>query len=69
MVQEVEVHGITKGEFPVLWGMVALCNCQGLVHVDSIASRRVVNAKDVVERDQEVWVKVLSKRGGGLVLV
>ncbi|KAJ7530335.1 hypothetical protein O6H91_15G089800 [Diphasiastrum complanatum] len=36
---------------------------EGLVHVSQIASRRVVNAKDAVERDQEVWVKVISLSG------
>jgi ATP-dependent RNA helicase DHX8/PRP22 len=33
---------------------------EGLAHVYHIASRRVANAKDAVERDQEVWVKVIS---------
>ncbi|KAL2643858.1 hypothetical protein R1flu_011445 [Riccia fluitans] len=36
---------------------------EGLVHVSQIASRRVINAKDAVERDQEVWVKVISMSG------
>ncbi|CAM6117386.1 unnamed protein product [Calypogeia fissa] len=36
---------------------------EGLVHVSQIASRRVVNAKEAVERDQEVWVKVISLAG------
>uniref|UniRef100_A0A0C9RQC4 RNA helicase n=1 Tax=Wollemia nobilis TaxID=56998 RepID=A0A0C9RQC4_9CONI len=36
---------------------------EGLVHVSQMASRRVVNAKEVVKRDQEVWVKVVSVSG------
>ena len=36
---------------------------EGLVHVSQIASRRVNSAKDAVERDQEVYVKVLSMSG------
>ncbi|KAK1376987.1 RNA helicase [Heracleum sosnowskyi] len=33
---------------------------EGLVHVSQMATRRTVNAKDVVKRDQEVYVKVIS---------
>jgi ATP-dependent RNA helicase DHX8/PRP22 len=33
---------------------------EGLVHVSQIANRRVGNAKDVVSKDDVVWVKVLS---------
>lgn len=33
---------------------------EGLVHVSQMASRRIANAKDVVKRDQEVYVKVVS---------
>ncbi|CAM6098026.1 unnamed protein product [Calypogeia fissa] len=36
---------------------------EGLVHLSQIASRRVVNAKEAVDRDQEVWVKVISLAG------
>lgn len=36
---------------------------EGLVHISQIASRRVVNAKEAVKRDQEVWVKVISISG------
>ncbi|KAJ0961099.1 hypothetical protein J5N97_000914 [Dioscorea zingiberensis] len=36
---------------------------EGLVHVSQMASRRVANAKDVVKRDQEVFVKVISVSG------
>lgn len=36
---------------------------EGLVHISQIASRRVVNAKEAVKRDQEVWVKVISILG------
>lgn len=41
---------------------------EGLVHVSQIASRRVVNAKEVVKRDQEVYVKVISFSGQKLSL-
>ncbi|KAL1825372.1 hypothetical protein ACET3Z_012150 [Daucus carota] len=33
---------------------------EGLVHVSQMATRRISNAKDVVKRDQEVYVKVIS---------
>jgi ATP-dependent RNA helicase DHX8/PRP22 len=36
---------------------------EGLVHISQIASRRVVNAKEAVKRDQDVWVKVISISG------
>lgn len=41
---------------------------EGLVHVSQIATRRVSNAKDVVKRDQEVYVKVISVSGQKLSL-
>ncbi|CAI5962557.1 unnamed protein product [Closterium sp. NIES-64] len=41
---------------------------EGLVHVSQIASRRINSAKDAVERDQEVWVKVISMSGQKLSL-
>ncbi|KAM7509680.1 hypothetical protein LguiA_020133 [Lonicera macranthoides] len=41
---------------------------EGLVHVSQIASRRIANAKDVVKRDQEVYVKVISISGQKLSL-
>lgn len=36
---------------------------EGLVHVSQMASRRIPNAKDVVKRGQEVFVKVISMTG------
>ncbi|CAM8881828.1 unnamed protein product [Rhodiola kirilowii] len=36
---------------------------EGLVHVSQMATRRIGNAKDVVKRDQEVFVKVISLSG------
>lgn len=42
--------------------------CEGLVHVSQMASRRVANAKEVVKRDQEVYVKVVSVKGQKLSL-
>ncbi|XP_038890443.1 probable pre-mRNA-splicing factor ATP-dependent RNA helicase DEAH5 [Benincasa hispida] len=41
---------------------------EGLVHVSQIATRRISNAKDVVKRDQEVFVKVISVSGQKLSL-
>ncbi|XP_059633114.1 probable pre-mRNA-splicing factor ATP-dependent RNA helicase DEAH5 [Cornus florida] len=41
---------------------------EGLVHVSQIATRRVANAKDIVKRDQEVFVKVISVSGQKLSL-
>lgn len=41
---------------------------EGLVHVSQMASRRVANAKEVVKRDQEVFVKVVSVKGDKLSL-
>ncbi|KAG8654420.1 probable pre-mRNA-splicing factor ATP-dependent RNA helicase DEAH5 [Manihot esculenta] len=41
---------------------------EGLVHVSQIANRRIGNAKDVVKRDQEVYVKVISISGQKLSL-
>ncbi|OIW03527.1 hypothetical protein TanjilG_31040 [Lupinus angustifolius] len=41
---------------------------EGLVHVSQIATRRITNAKDVVKRDQEVFVKVISVSGQKLSL-
>ncbi|KAJ9167016.1 hypothetical protein P3X46_021700 [Hevea brasiliensis] len=41
---------------------------EGLVHVSQIASRRVGNAKDVVKRYQDVYVKVISVSGQKLSL-
>nr|KYP49486.1 putative pre-mRNA-splicing factor ATP-dependent RNA helicase [Cajanus cajan] len=41
---------------------------EGLVHVSQMATRRITNAKDVVKRDQEVYVKVISVSGQKLSL-
>ncbi|KAJ0097146.1 hypothetical protein Patl1_29044 [Pistacia atlantica] len=41
---------------------------EGLVHVSQMATRRISNAKDVVKRDQEVYVKVISVSGQKLSL-
>ncbi|KAL5213475.1 hypothetical protein ABZP36_024322 [Zizania latifolia] len=41
---------------------------EGLVHVSQMASKRVANAKEVVKRDQEVYVKVVSVKGQKLSL-
>lgn len=67
MVEEPELFGIYRGRVSRIMDygcFVQLLGVrdrkEGLVHVYHIASRRVVNAKDAVERDQEVWVKVIS---------
>ncbi|KAF5740832.1 pre-mRNA-splicing factor ATP-dependent RNA helicase [Tripterygium wilfordii] len=36
---------------------------EGLVHVSQIATRRISNAKDIVQRNQEVYVKLISVSG------
>ncbi|KAL0426885.1 UNVERIFIED_CONTAM: putative pre-splicing factor ATP-dependent RNA helicase DEAH5 [Sesamum latifolium] len=41
---------------------------EGLVHVSQMANRRIANAKDVVKRDQEVYVKVIPVSGNKLSL-
>ncbi|CAB4266191.1 unnamed protein product [Prunus armeniaca] len=41
---------------------------EGLVHVSQISNRRIRNARDVVKRDQEVFVKVVSVSGRKLSL-
>ncbi|KAJ4744922.1 hypothetical protein LUZ62_058708 [Rhynchospora pubera] len=41
---------------------------EGLVHISQIAARRILNAKDAVKRDQEVFVKVISISGQKLSL-
>ncbi|XP_019173485.1 PREDICTED: probable pre-mRNA-splicing factor ATP-dependent RNA helicase DEAH5, partial [Ipomoea nil] len=41
---------------------------EGLVHVSQMATRRVANAKDLVKRDEEVYVKVISVSGQKLSL-
>ncbi|KAL8223276.1 hypothetical protein R6Q57_020675 [Mikania cordata] len=41
---------------------------EGLVHVSQMATRRIANAKDMVKRDQEVFVKVISISGQKLSL-
>ncbi|KVH93972.1 probable pre-mRNA-splicing factor ATP-dependent RNA helicase DEAH5 [Cynara cardunculus var. scolymus] len=41
---------------------------EGLVHVSQMATRRISNAKDVVKRDQEVFVKVIAISGQKLSL-
>ncbi|BFG21024.1 hypothetical protein CerSpe_072980 [Prunus speciosa] len=40
----------------------------GLVHVSHVETRRISNAKDVVKRDREVYVKVISISGPKLSL-
>lgn len=41
---------------------------EGLVHVSKMANMRIGNARDVVKRDQEVYVKVISVSGSKLSL-
>ncbi|CAK9233002.1 unnamed protein product [Sphagnum jensenii] len=67
VVDEPELFGIYKGRVSRIMDYGCFVQLQGvrerkegLVHVYHIASRRVANAKDAVERDQEVWVKVIS---------
>lgn len=41
---------------------------EGLVHVSQMATRKIANAKEVVKRDQQVYVKVISVSGSKLSL-
>ncbi|PNX75164.1 putative pre-mRNA-splicing factor ATP-dependent RNA helicase-like protein, partial [Trifolium pratense] len=41
---------------------------EGLVHVSQMATRKIGNAKEVVKRDQQVYVKVISVSGSKLSL-
>ncbi|KAH6806578.1 ATP-dependent RNA helicase [Perilla frutescens var. frutescens] len=48
--------------------LIGFSGVEGLVHVSKMASRRVGKASDVVKRDQEVYVKVVSVNGSKLSL-
>ncbi|XP_016450532.2 putative pre-mRNA-splicing factor ATP-dependent RNA helicase DEAH5 [Nicotiana tabacum] len=71
---ELELYGVYKGRVSRV--MDSGCFVQlndfrgkeGLVHVSQLATRRVSNAKDLVKRDQEVYVKVISISGQKLSL-
>ncbi|KAF9667430.1 hypothetical protein SADUNF_Sadunf15G0022200 [Salix dunnii] len=71
---EPELYGVYKGRVSRVMDtgcFVQLSDFrgkEGLVHVSQIATRRVGNAKDVVKRDQEVYVKVISVSGNKLSL-
>ncbi|KAL1531186.1 RNA helicase [Salvia divinorum] len=41
---------------------------EGLVHVSQMETRRISNAKDIVKRDQEVFLKVISVSGNNVSL-
>ncbi|XP_058732332.1 probable pre-mRNA-splicing factor ATP-dependent RNA helicase DEAH5 [Vicia villosa] len=41
---------------------------EGLVHVSQMATRKIINTKEVVKRDQQVYVKVISVSGSKLSL-
>ncbi|CAK9144132.1 unnamed protein product [Ilex paraguariensis] len=71
---EPELYKVYKGRVSRVMDtgcFVQLNDCrgkEGLVHVSQIATRRVTNAKDIVKRDQEVYVKVISVSGQKLSL-
>ncbi|CAI9090919.1 OLC1v1025807C1 [Oldenlandia corymbosa var. corymbosa] len=71
---EVELYGVYKGrvsrvmETGCFVQLSGFRGKEGLVHVSQMASRRIANAKDVVKRDQEVFVKVISMNGQKLSL-
>ncbi|KAK1417406.1 hypothetical protein QVD17_26533 [Tagetes erecta] len=48
--------------------IVGMKDKEGLVHVSQMSAKRVSNAKDVVKRDQNVFVKVVSVSGEKLAL-
>ncbi|KAM5582342.1 putative pre-mRNA-splicing factor ATP-dependent RNA helicase DEAH5 [Rosa sericea] len=70
---EPELYGVYKGRVSRVMdaGCFVELSCfrgEGLVHVSQIAKRRIGNAKDVVKRDQQVYVKVVSISGQKLSL-
>lgn len=73
---ELEVYGIYKGKVSRIMDFGCFVQIEmpnrekkeGLVHVSQIVARRVNNAKDAVERDQECYVKVLSLSGAKISL-
>ncbi|XP_031116099.1 probable pre-mRNA-splicing factor ATP-dependent RNA helicase DEAH5 [Ipomoea triloba] len=72
--EEPELYRVYKGRVSRVMDtgcFVQLDECrgkEGLVHVSQMATRRVSNAKDLVKRDQEVYVKVISVSGQKLSL-
>lgn len=72
--EEPELYRVYKGRVSRVMDtgcFVQLDECrgkEGLVHVSQMATRRVANAKDLVKRDQEVYVKVISVSGQKLSL-
>mmetsp|Transcript_33661 Transcript_33661/g.95228 ORF Transcript_33661/g.95228 Transcript_33661/m.95228 type:complete len:1172 (-) Transcript_33661:83-3598(-) len=61
------VSGIMEfGAFVELLGFTG--RCEGLVHLSNMAASRPSSAKEVVQRGQEVWVKVISTAGQRLSL-
>ncbi|PQQ01437.1 hypothetical protein Pyn_24102 [Prunus yedoensis var. nudiflora] len=67
MVMIGEVIGI-GGMARTIWMSPNCIREGGLVHVSHVETRRISNAKDVVKRDQEVYVKVISISGPKLSL-
>jgi len=71
IANELEVYGIYKGKVSRIMDFGCFVQIEmpnrekkeGLVHVSQIVARRVNNAKDAVERDQECFVKVSVSRG------
>ncbi|KAK6151958.1 hypothetical protein DH2020_014593 [Rehmannia glutinosa] len=72
--QEPELYNVYKGRVSRVMDtgcfvqLDAFKGREGLVHVSQMATRRIGNAKDVVKRDQEVYVKVISVSGNKLSL-
>jgi ATP-dependent RNA helicase DHX8/PRP22 len=56
------------GAFVELVGFPAGKRFEGLVHVSSMSKARVGNAKEVVHRGDNVWVKVMSKTANRMSL-
>ncbi|XP_050369391.1 probable pre-mRNA-splicing factor ATP-dependent RNA helicase DEAH5 [Argentina anserina] len=71
---EPELYGVYKGRVSRVMDsgcfveLSSLRGKEGLVHVSQIEKRRISNAKDVVKRDQQVYVKVVSTSGQKLSL-
>ncbi|XP_019187956.1 PREDICTED: probable pre-mRNA-splicing factor ATP-dependent RNA helicase DEAH5 isoform X1 [Ipomoea nil] len=72
--EEPELYGVYKGRVSRVMDTGCFVQLdeyrgkEGLVHVSQMATRRVANAKELVKRDQEVYVKVISVTGQKLSL-
>ncbi|KAK9941381.1 hypothetical protein M0R45_017987 [Rubus argutus] len=68
-VDEPELYGVYKGRVTRVMDagcfveLTSFRGKEGMVHVSQITNRRLRNAKDVVKKEQQVYVKVVSISG------